>query len=158
GHNSFITDVSWRLDSNVLASSSEDTTVKLWEMENGTAIKNIGADGGGALCVRFAKDGRLITAGRDRVVRLWDANGNKLRDFEGFNALALRAVITHDDSRIIGADFSGEVRIWDAKDGRRLANLTVNPAPLAVRLERAKQFLAATQAEADSLAKQLEPL
>ena len=73
GHTAFITDVSWRLDSNVLASSSEDTTVKLWEMENGGNIKNIGAHGGGAISVRFAKDGRLVTAGRDRVVRLWDA-------------------------------------------------------------------------------------
>src|SRR5262249_20756575 len=157
GHATFITDVSWRLDSNVLASSSEDGTVRLWEMENGGNIKTINAHGGGVASVRFAKDGRLVTTGRDRVVRLWDPSGNKQRDFEGFNDLALRAVITHDDSRIIGADFSGEVRVWDARDGRRLANLTVNPAPLAVRLEQANRLLAATQAEADSLAKQLAP-
>ncbi len=131
GHASFITDVSWRLDSNVLASSSEDGTIKLWEMENGGNIKNIGAHGGGALSVRFAKDGRLVTTGRDRVVRLWDQNGNKQRDFEGFGDLALEAVFTHDDSRIVAADWSGEIRVWDAKDGRRLANLAVNPAPLA---------------------------
>ncbi len=37
-----ITDVSWRDDSNVLASGSEDTTIKLWEMENGGKIKSLG--------------------------------------------------------------------------------------------------------------------
>ncbi len=157
GHASFITDVSWRLDSNVLASSSEDGTIKLWEMENGGNIKNIGAHGGGALSVRFAKDGRLVTTGRDRVVRLWDANGNKQRDFEGFGDLALEAVFTHDDAKVVAGDWSGEIRVWDVKDGRRLANLVVNPAPLALRLQHATQALAAAQSEADSIARQLAP-
>jgi hypothetical protein len=157
GHASFITDVSWRLDSNVLASSSEDGTVKLWEMENGGNIKNIGAHGGGALSVRFAKDGRLVTTGRDRVVRLWDPNGNKVRDFEGFGDLALEAVFSQDDAKVIAADWSGEIRVWDVKDGRRLTNLAVNPAPLSVRLQQATQALTVAQAEADSLARQLAP-
>lgn len=158
GHTAFITDVSWRPDSNVLASASEDSTVKLWEMENGGNIKNIGAHGGGALSVVFARDGRIVTAGRDRVVRLWDPNGNKQRDFEPFGDLALRGVMTHDNSKVIGADFTGEVRVWDAKDGRRLATLAVNPAPLATRLEQAKQQLVAARAEAESLTRQLGPL
>ncbi len=80
-----------------LASSSEDGTVKLWEMENGNQIKTCGAHGGGAASVRFAKDGRLVTTGRDRVVRLWDQNGGKQRDFEAFGDLALEAVFTHDE-------------------------------------------------------------
>ena len=72
-------------------------------------------------------------------VRLWDQNGNKQRDFEAFGDLALEAVFTHDDARVIAGDWSGEVRVWDAKDGRRLANLAANPAPIAVRLEQAQQ-------------------
>ena len=35
GHNGGVCDVSWRLDSNVLASAGEDATVKLWEMNDG---------------------------------------------------------------------------------------------------------------------------
>ena len=31
---------SWRIDSNLLASASEDGTIKLWEMENGNQVKN----------------------------------------------------------------------------------------------------------------------
>ncbi len=65
--------------------------------------------------------------------------------------------MTHDDSKVIAADWSGEVRVWDPKDGRRLANLTVNPAPLAARLQQTNQALVAAQAEADSLSKQLIP-
>jgi Planctomycete cytochrome C/WD domain, G-beta repeat len=158
GHTGAITDVSWRPDSNVLASCSEDGTVKLWEMENGNQIKNWGAHGGGTASVRFAKDGRLVTAGRDRVVRLWDQNGAKQRDFEPFGDLALETVFTFDDARVIAGDWSGEVRVFDSKDGRRLANLIANPAPLTNRLETARQALVAAQAAADAASKSLVPL
>jgi hypothetical protein len=157
GHQAAITDVSWRLDSNVVASSSEDGTIKLWEMENGGNIKSFGAHGGGTASVRFAKDGRLITTGRDRMVRLWDQNGGKQREFEAFGDLALEAIFTYDESQVIAADWTGEIRVWDVKDGRRLANLAVNPAPITVRIERSRQTLAAVQAEVDSLTKQLAP-
>ena len=102
--------------------------VRLWEMENGGNIKTFGAHGGGVASLRFAKDGRLLTTGRDRVVRLWDQNGGKQREFEPFGDLALEAVFSQDESKVIAADWTGEVRVWDIKDGKRLANLAVNPA------------------------------
>ncbi len=49
GHKAAITRVSFRDDSNVLASASEDGNVKLFEMQEGHEIKNISAHGGGAL-------------------------------------------------------------------------------------------------------------
>ena len=158
GHTAAITDVSWRLDSNVVASSSEDGSIKLWELENGGNIKSIGAHAGGVESVRFAKDGRLVSTGRDRIVRVWDSNGNKQREFEPFSDIALEAVCTQDEAKVIAADWSGEIRVWDAKDGKRLANLAVNPAPVAVRLDQVQKAYAAAQAEAESLSKQLAPL
>ena len=46
-----MTEGSWRPDSNVVAAASEDTTVRLFEMENGSQIRNWGAHGGGTLGV-----------------------------------------------------------------------------------------------------------
>jgi WD40 repeat protein len=98
-------------------------------MESGKQIKSLGGHAGGALSVRYTQDGRLVSTGRDRVARLWDSSGNKLRDFEPFSDLALEAVATHDNALIVAGDWTGEVRVWDAKDGRRLGNLSANPAP-----------------------------
>jgi hypothetical protein len=157
GHTLAITDISWRLDSNVFASSSEDGSVRLWEMENGGNIKTIAAHGGGVSSVRFTKSGGLITSGRDRFVRLWDANGAKQRDFEAFGDIALVGVVSSDESRAIGVDWTGEIRAWDAKDGRRVANLAVNPAPIVTRIDQNKHALAAAQAEAEALTKKVPP-
>jgi hypothetical protein len=158
GHQAAITDVSWRLDSNIVASASEDGSVRLWELENGGNIKTFEAHSGVVASLRFVRDGRLLTTGRDRVARLWDQNGGKQREFEAFGDLALEAVISHDDSKVFAADWTGEIRVWAAKDGKRLANLAVNPAPIAARIEVARKDLAAAQAEADSLAAQLAPV
>jgi hypothetical protein len=146
GHTATITDIAWRPDSNVVASASEDGTVRLWEMENGKPIKTLNAHAGGVASVRYTQDGRLVSTGRDRFARLWDSNGNKLRDFEAFADLALDAVATHDNALIVAGDWTGEVRIWDAKDGRRLGNLSVNPARLAVRIDQNRKDRVAAEA------------
>ena len=158
GHTGAITDISWRLDSNVVASASEDTTIRLWEMENGNQIKVWGAHGPGVASVRFAKDGRLVSTGRDRVAKLWDQNGGQQRAFEGFNDLALEAVLTFDDALVVAADWTGEVRVYNTADGKRLANLASNPAPIASRLETAKGLLAQAQAAADNATKTFAPV
>jgi len=158
GHASAVTDVSWRPDSDVLASADEAGLVKLWEMENGTPVKSWSAHGGGVASARFALDGRLATAGRDRVARLWDRNGNKQREFEPFPDLALDAALTHDGARLAAGSLNGEVRLWDARDGRRLADLKPNPAPLADRLADARAKLAAAELAVETAEDALAPL
>jgi len=150
GHTLAITDVSWRLDSNVVASASEDGTIRLWEMENGTPIKNWAAHGGGTLAVRFAKDGRIASAGRDKVAKLWDPNGAPLKGFEPFADLALRVALTHDEAALAAGDWLGEIRVWEVKEGRRLGNLSANPAPLSARLGQAATLAASSAAEAQA--------
>ncbi len=158
GHTAMITGSSWRLDSNVLASSSEDGSIKLWNMLDGNQLKSWGAHGGGAEDVRFAKDGRLISTGRDRVTKLWDQNGKAERQFETFGDIGLQSCFTFDDSTIVAGDWSGEIRVWNTADGKQIGNLVANPAPVAVRLERARQEYIAAQSAADAAGKELEPL
>jgi hypothetical protein len=152
GHTACITDVSWRADGNVLASCSEDTTIRLWEMENGGQVKGWGAHGAGTQSVRYGRDGRLVSAGRDRAVKLWDGNGAQQRQFELLPDLALRTTFTHDGARVIGGDWTGTLRVWVAADGRPVGNLSANPMTLAERINAATQELAARQVARDHLA------
>jgi hypothetical protein len=151
GHTASITDVSWRADSNVLASTSEDGTIRLWEMENGTQIKNWGAHGGGSEAVKYARDGKLVSCGRDRVAKLWDQNGAQQRVFDAFPDVALRAVFSHDSSRIVAGDWTGQLRVWSTADGKVVGNLSANPLSVAERLESATKELAARETDQTKL-------
>jgi chromosome segregation ATPase len=153
-----ITDVDWRLDSNVLASASEDTNIRLWEMQNGGNIKGWGAHGGGVESVRFAKDGRLVSTGRDRVAKVWDQNGAMQKQLEGFNDVALQAVFNHDDQTVIAGDFTGEVRVYELKEGKRLASLAANPPTVAARLQMALQQQEQAQSSVNALTQELAAL
>jgi WD40 repeat protein len=153
GHSGAVTDITWRSDSNVVASCGEDGNIRLWEMENGKQVKNWGAHGGGASSVDYARNARLVSSGRDRLVKLWDANGKQLRAFEAFGDIALAATLCDETDRVIGGDWTGAIRVWQAADGKRVGDLTANPATLAQRLEAAKAALASRQAEQQPLLK-----
>ena len=151
GHTGGVTGVSWRADSNVLASCSEDGSIRLWEMENGNQIKNWGAHGGGVASLEYARDGRLVSCGRDRVVKLWDQNGGQQRAFEAFPDLAVRATFCDESERVIGGDWTGSIRVWNAADGAAAGELSSNPPRLADRLTAASALLATRQTELQPL-------
>src|SRR5439155_20180993 len=140
-----VTDLSWRADSNVLASGSEDGTIRLWEMENGGNIKNW-SHGAGVAAVKYGRDGRLASCGRDRLVKVWDQNGAPQRAFEALPDLALRTVFSHDAARVIAGDWTGQVRVWTTADGKPVGTLLANPLPVADRYETATRELAAREA------------
>ena len=151
-HSKMIRGLSWRSDSNILASCSEDGSIRLWEMENGGQVKNWGAHGGGCMSVEFARDGRLLSCGRDKITKLWDQNGKQLRAFEALPEIALQVTFCDETNRAIAGDWNGEIRVWDAADGKRIANLTTNPMRLSQRLEQSTKLLAELKAKHTPLA------
>ncbi|MEC8974001.1 MAG: hypothetical protein VYB66_09615, partial [Verrucomicrobiota bacterium] len=146
GHRDDITRLSWRLDSNVIASASEDGSVRLWEMFNGKQVKSWTAHGGGTLSVQFSHSGDLVTAGRDRQVKIWDQNGKQKRVINGFKSLPLEAVFSNDGKRVFVGEWNGSVTAWDAANGKPLGELSANPPTLAKRLDAAKRLAKATEA------------
>ena len=129
GHKGAITDVSWRIDSNVLASSSEDGAIKLWEMDGGKEIKNWAAHGGGVSSIEFARDGKLVSVGRDRLTKIWDGNGAAIRELVAFGDIATEVAITHDGARVVAGDWLGEVRLSQAADGKQWPMLAPTRRP-----------------------------
>jgi DNA-binding beta-propeller fold protein YncE len=150
GHKAAVTALSWRADSKILASSSEDGTVKLWEVQEGKQVKSWTAHKAGALWVSYAREGRLVTCGRDNEITVWDANSNKQRSFEALDKLPLRVTFSQDAKKIVAADFNGRVGVWNADDGKPQGELDVNPLPLADQLAAARKRLAHLEPSANA--------
>jgi predicted nucleic acid-binding Zn-ribbon protein len=140
GHTAAITAVSWRGDSNVLASASEDGSIRIWELENGKQIKTWNAKGP-LLSLEFARDGKLVSSGRDQITRLWDQQGKQLVETPPIGDVAVSVSYCDETNRIIAASWAGEVQLYQAADAAALGGLATNPPTLAERLAAAEKQL-----------------
>ena len=156
GHNGAVCDVSWRLDSNVLASAGEDTTVKLWEMNDGNAIKSWGAHGGGVFCVALHAR-RADRLGRPRqhrqvVERRRRGDQDVSRLPRGGPAVLLHARRQARRRRRLARQHQG---LGCRPRPRTCLSLAANPPTLAMQVEASKADLAAKQAAATAAANEL---
>src|SRR5690606_25653666 len=129
GHSAAINSVSWRHDGNVLASGSDDNSIRLFEMENGNQIKTWNAHGG-ARSIEFCRDGRIATCGRDGKAQRWNGDGKAEGSAVPAADIAMRAAITTDGQRMIVGDWAGEVRVFSTADWKQIGSLSPNPPKL----------------------------
>ena len=108
---------------------------------------------GGATCLQFLHDGRLVSGGRNHTVKLWGSGGNQIRQFEPFGELVMKVAATHDGGRIVAGDWSGEVRLASVADGKLVSRLAANPPTLEMLLPKRQAEAAARRTLAERTAR-----
>jgi WD40 repeat protein len=125
-----VRDAQWSRDGAALLSSSDDHTVRWWELAAAYQPRGelpvLAGDGWPMEELVLNRDkSLLLTAGDDGVARVWDATTGALRlTLAGHEDVIWRARWSPDERRIATASNDGTARIWDAQSGELLLTLT----------------------------------
>jgi WD40 repeat protein len=106
-----------------LASGSEDTTIRLWDVKTGAESARLEGHSGWihALCV--LPDGRLASGSEDKTIRLWDVRtATESARLEG-HAQSVDELCVLPDGRLASSSWDETIRLWDVKTGAESASL-----------------------------------
>ncbi|MEM9217540.1 MAG: TIR domain-containing protein [Cyanobacteria bacterium P01_F01_bin.150] len=110
GHKNNISHAEYSPDGQLIASSSEDGTVKVWT-KDGQLLHTL-QHGESVRSVTFSPDGsHLASASADETVRLWNSAG-QLITIVNIGSAARNVAFSPDGKMIASVDSSGKIRLW----------------------------------------------
>jgi len=71
GHAGDVSGLCFSPDGRILASSSRDLTIRLWEVATGSELKALVGHSGWVQGVSFSPDGAILASGAQDQTRLW---------------------------------------------------------------------------------------
>src|SRR5215813_13791842 len=71
--------VTWSPDSRMIATGSDDSNIRLWDIESGELVRTLEGHQNAVWSVAWSGDGQWLASGAsDRTVRVWEASSGQL--------------------------------------------------------------------------------
>ena len=127
GHKKSVKMVAFAPNGRVLATGSDDKTIKLWDASSGRLITTLIGHEGGVYDLRFSPDGQtLATLSDDKKPRLWNVLAGRLQaTLAGHKGKVYNLEFSPNGQRIVTGSDDGTARLWEATTGKLRATLTV---------------------------------
>ena len=112
-------------DKRRIVSSGRDNSIRVWDVESGKELFNLGNRSSWTLKVRFSPDGKMF-ASTDMgfTIKLWDSETGKLvQTLKGHANTIYSLAFSPDGKRLATGSDDKTIRIWDLKSGVELTAL-----------------------------------
>jgi WD40 repeat protein/sterol desaturase/sphingolipid hydroxylase (fatty acid hydroxylase superfamily) len=125
GHAGAVTSVAICPDGRLIASGSEDRTVKVWDARTGKDLLTLQGHARAVRCVALSPDGRRAVSGSaDGTVKVWDLQtGKEQLTLSGHHSAVLSVALSADGQCIVSGSAEGVVKVHDARSGQEKHSL-----------------------------------
>ncbi|NET60528.1 MAG: hypothetical protein F6K47_31635 [Symploca sp. SIO2E6] len=109
----------------ILASSSDDTTIKIWDTKTGECLQTLWGHDSWVYAVSFSPDGQILASGsRDQTVKLWDWHtGECLHTLQG-HVQKVKTIGFRDCGGMLASGSNDKtIKLWDVNTGICLQTL-----------------------------------
>jgi WD40 repeat protein len=126
GYTSDVWSVAFSPDGRLLASGSNDKTIKLWEVASGSLVRTLSGHTDWVRSVAFSPDGRLLASGSyDDTIKLWEvASGREVRTLTGHTGWVWSMAFSPDGRLLASGSNDKTIKLWDVASGREVRTLT----------------------------------
>jgi WD40 repeat protein len=128
GHTAGVNAVAFSPDGDLIATGSEDNTLKLWQA-NGRLLKTLTKHTKGVNAIAFSPEGQLLATGsKDGTINLWKADGTWLRTLTANHGF-VNGLTFSPNSQTLAAAYGdslhtqGRIQLW-TREGRLQNTLT----------------------------------
>lgn len=117
GHTGWLTDVAVSPDGALLATSSEDKTVRIWDSATFTELRKLVGHADEVTGVAFLTNkGHLATGSLDGTIRIWKVEtGETIRELRGHEGAVRMVRYSPDHPWLASAGDDGTVRLWSCE-------------------------------------------
>jgi WD40 repeat protein len=112
GHTQTISGIDFSDDNQLMATSSWDGHVKIWNVLTGMITAKMGQKNNPVYAVKWVDD-KILSGGADRLIHVWDKNGKSITTLNGHSAGVTDIEITSDHKYLVSRARNGEVIVWD---------------------------------------------
>ncbi|KAL4733371.1 WD40-repeat-containing domain protein [Aspergillus similis] len=125
GHTGWVNAVAFSQNGKMLASASNDQTVRLWDPSTGQHLHTLEGHTLLVSTVAFSRDVKMLaSASHDQTVRLWDpSTGQHLHTLEGHTGWVNAVAFSQDGTMLASASDDQTVRLWNSSTGQHLHTL-----------------------------------
>ena len=122
GHKGDIWTFAFSPDRKILASSSEDMTIRLWDAITGNEVLTLPTYTNRVFAVAFSPDGKILAGGsvydsqlgRSDLIRLWELpNGQILTTLAGHTGTVRAVRFSPDGKTLASSSSDGTILLWD---------------------------------------------
>ncbi|HEY9606173.1 MAG TPA: serine/threonine-protein kinase [Allocoleopsis sp.] len=126
GHSKMVRAIAISPDGQLIASGSEDNTIKVWNLRTGKLLRTLTGHSGGIRSVAISPDGKLLASGGDdKTIKLWNLEtGKLLRTLTGHSDIVESVTISPDGKLLASGSNDKTVKLWNLQTGQEIRTLT----------------------------------